>query len=82
MSKLTEEEITDARFYAKYNSLSVRYSDNCGCYSCLEKFKAKLVVDYKEDDTAKCPKCGKSTVIPDLSMEISKEVLRQIKKGA
>jgi len=71
--------LDDARQYSRNNNFTIRYSNMCGCYHCLEKFKSDLVSDWvDEGDTALCPHCGIDSVIPDAVTEVTKKILREL----
>jgi hypothetical protein len=47
---------------------TLRKSDLCGCFYCLEVFPSNGIQDWTDDgDTALCPKCGIDSVIGSVS---------------
>lgn len=82
LNLVEEETLEDMYFHSKHNDFSLRYSDNCGCFKCLEKFKPKLITEWagEDKDTAVCPKCGAQSVVPSAAGTITVERLRKLNK--
>ena len=57
----------------------------CGCYYCLKIFSPNEItewVDPAEDGiglTAMCPKCGTDSVVGDKNIEITGELLKELR---
>jgi hypothetical protein len=40
----------------------------CGCFCCLQIFRASDVIDWIDDgDTPLCPHCGMAALLPDVT---------------
>jgi hypothetical protein len=78
MKQQTESEVlAEVRKHTTGNRSEVEASKNAECVSCLESFAAKDVHEWKDEWTspdkqnrvkrwsAKCPHCGKASVIGD-----------------
>ena len=74
-----EQAVADALRHSTGNRKEMEASKQAECFSCCARFAAKEVSDWKDEWTsperqnrvprwsAKCPKCGKATVIGDAS---------------
>ena len=74
-----EQAVADALRHSRGNRKEIEASKHAECFSCCAKFAAKNVSDWKDEWTsperqnrvprwsAKCSRCGKSTVIGDAS---------------
>lgn len=64
---VTEDHIA-AHKWSGWNRSTLKKSDVCGCFYCLEVFPAIEIQDWTDDgDTALCPKCGIDSVIGSVS---------------
>jgi hypothetical protein len=64
---VTEDHIS-AHEWSSYHRETLRESDVCGCFYCLEVFPSSEIEDWTDDDdTALCPKCGIDSVIGSVS---------------
>jgi hypothetical protein len=74
-----KQAVEDALRHSRGNRKEIEASKFAECFSCCRKFFAKQVADWKDEWTsperqnrvprwtAKCPQCGKPTVIGDAS---------------
>ena len=63
----TEDHIS-AHEWSSYHRGTLRESEACGCFYCLEVFPPSEIEDWTDDDdTALCPKCGIDSVISSVS---------------
>jgi len=54
----------------------------CGCFCCLQTFKASEVIDWIDDgDTPLCPHCGIAAVLPGVTDLVKLFNLRQQRFG-
>jgi NAD-dependent SIR2 family protein deacetylase len=61
------------------NKKYILESIKCGCFHCEEIFHSNMVVDYIDDKTAQCPKCGIDSVIPEIdNIKITSEMLNNL----
>ena len=76
---LTEDQIS-AHEWSSYHRETLRESDVCGCFYCLEVFPPSEIEDWTDDDdTALCPKCGIDSVIGSVSgYRIEREFLEKM----
>lgn len=92
MKQITEAEaLAEMRRHTTANRAEVEASKRAQCISCLDAFAAKTVTDWHDEWTApekqnrvkrwtaKCPSCGKPTVVGDASGILSQHyaVVRQ-----
>ena len=77
--RVTEDHI-GAHEWSSYHRKTLRESDVCGCFYCLEVFPPSEIEDWiDDDDTALCPKCGIDSVIGSASgYPIEREFLKQM----
>ena len=65
--RVTEDHIS-AHEWSSYHRETLRESDVCGCFYCLEVFPPSEIEEWTcDDDTALCPKCGIDSVIGSVS---------------
>ena len=74
-----EQAVTDALRHSTGNRKEIEASRDAECFSCCARFDAHDISDWKDEWTsperqnrvprwsAKCPECGKPTVIGDAS---------------
>jgi hypothetical protein len=63
----TEDHIA-AHKWSGWNRSTLRSSDLCGCFYCLEVFPPNEIEGWTDDSgTALCPKCGIDSVIGSVS---------------
>jgi hypothetical protein len=76
---LTEGHIS-AHEWSSYHRETLRESDVCGCFYCLEVFPPSEIEDWTDDDdTALCPKCGIDSVIGSVSgYPVEREFLQKM----
>jgi hypothetical protein len=76
---VTEDHIS-AHKCSFYNRSTLRKSNLCGCFYCLEVFSSNEIQDWTDDgDTALCPKCGIDSVIGSVSgFPIQREFLSKM----
>jgi len=77
--RVTEDHIS-AHEWSGYHRETLRESDICGCFYCLEVFPPGEIEDWTDDDdTALCPKCGIDSVIGSVSgYPIEREFLKKM----
>ena len=77
--RVTEDHI-GAHEWSSYHRKTLRESDVCGCFYCLEVFPPSEIEDWiDDDDTALCPKCGIDSVIGSVSgYPIEREFLKKM----
>ena len=76
----TQRNITQEALHrlSIYNGMAVLRSDQCGCFSCLEIFPAKMATKLVDKGkTVLCPHCGIDAVLPDSWVELSRELLAE-----
>lgn len=67
--------------YCTNNRKYIEQSENSGCFFCCEIYPAKSIFEFVDDDqTALCPKCGIDSVIPDVAVNLSTEMLNKMRK--
>jgi hypothetical protein len=65
--RVTEDHIS-AHDWSSYHRKTLRESEVCGCFYCLEVFPQSEIEHWTDDDdTAICPKCGIDSVIGSIS---------------
>ncbi len=68
--------------HSRDNQPDVIISEQCGCYGCLSVFPSEDITEYVKGEvfsTAKCPVCGKATVLPQHpDYELSKTLLNNV----
>jgi hypothetical protein len=65
--RVTDDHIS-AHEWSSYHRETLRESEVCGCFYCLEVFPPREIEDWTDDDdTALCPKCGIDSVIGSVS---------------
>ena len=78
---MTRNEYEQASKFSRYNRQSLQNDDNCGCYFCLEIYKAHEIEEYCDEEvTAICPHCSVDAVIGEGSgYVITNEFLRSMR---
>jgi hypothetical protein len=76
---VTEDHIA-AHHWSSWNRSTLKKSDLCGCFYCLEVFSPSEIQEWTDDgDTALCPKCGIDSVIGSVSgYSIQREFLSKM----
>ena len=68
--------------YSTSNQQRILSSKRCGCFFCNKIFESNLVFEYymkdKNGPTAICPFCGVDSLLPDSSVELSLELLKDM----
>jgi len=77
--RVTEDHIS-AHEWSSYHRETLKESNVCGCFYCLEVFPASEIEDWTDDDdTAFCPKCGIDSVIGSVAgYPIEREFLKKM----
>jgi hypothetical protein len=77
--RVTEDHVS-AHEWSSYHRETLKESNVCGCFYCLEVFPPSEIEHWTDDDdTAICPKCGIDSVIGSASeYPIEREFLRKM----
>ena len=77
--RVTEYHMS-AHELSSYHRETLKASNVCGCFYCLEVFPPTEIEDWTDDDdTALCPKCGIDSVIGSFSeYPIEREFLKKM----
>lgn len=69
--------------FSSRNEFLLDVSETCGCFYCEKIYDPDEIYDWiveynspSTDRTAMCPYCGIDSVIPDIKVHLSKELLR------
>lgn len=77
---MVDKRLEDEIFLSTDNDFTIRFSTQCGCFSCIKKFKPSKITHWEDDGaTAVCPECGETTVVPSSMVDVSVKHLRTIK---
>jgi hypothetical protein len=66
-AKFGKADLAKALKHTKNNREEVRNSRQCGCYFCSHIFSPSEIKEYKDGNSAVCPKCGTDSVIGSAS---------------
>ncbi|MCQ2742179.1 MAG: sel1 repeat family protein [Bacilli bacterium] len=76
------KQLEEYRAHSVDNEIEIVSSSECGCFFCRQRYSAREVLDWANDDrgtSAICPVCGIDAVIGDASgIEISKTLLKEM----
>lgn len=82
ISKHDIKELKAMRSHSVDNEIEIVSSSQCGCFFCRQRYSARDVMDWINDDrgtSAICPICGIDAVIGDASgIEITKPLLKEL----
>ena len=56
--------IFDVPKHSFHNRAAIEAATECSCYFCCTVFRAADAVEFTDDDTAICPRCGIDAVLP------------------
>ncbi len=65
---------------------AIERSNSCGCFYCVRIFPANQInewidgIDLPRPVTALCPHCGIDAILPDASIDITAELLAEMRR--
>jgi len=70
-----------AHHLCSFNRVGIEKSQQCGCFCCCQIFPAVEITNYVGAvPKALCPYCGIDAVLPDAWIELSRDLLVEMKK--